>query len=58
MNFGVAKVNQIENIDAVVDFNVLSKLLGIGVLLILFSSIASMITIARFSPLTILKVRS
>lgn len=58
MNFGVAKVNQIENIDAVVDFNVLSKLLGIGVLLILFSSIASMITIARFSPLTILKERS
>lgn len=58
MDFGIAKVNQVESINAVVDFIVLSELLGIGVLLILFSSMVSMIAIARFSPLTILKERS
>jgi len=58
MNFGVAKVTQVDSINAVVDFKVLSELLGIGVILILFSSMASMVAIARFSPLTILKERS
>ena len=57
MNFGVAKVNQVDSIDAVVDFEVLGKLLGIGLLLTLLSSLASMIAIARFSPLQILKER-
>ena len=57
-DFGVAKVNEVDSIDAVVDFKVLAKLLGIGVLLTLFSSLASMISIARFSPLQILKERS
>ena len=56
--FGIAKVNEIESIDAIVDFNVLIKLLGIGIILTLISSLASMIAIARFSPLTILKERS
>jgi putative ABC transport system permease protein len=56
-NFGVAQVNQVESIDAVVDFKVLAELLGIGVLLTLLSSLASMIAIARFSPLKILKER-
>lgn len=56
--FGIAKVNEIESIDAIVDFNVLIKLLGIGIILTLISSMASMIAIARFSPLTILKERS
>jgi len=56
-NFGVAKVNKVNSIDAVVDFKVLGELLGIGVLLTLLSSLASMIAIARFSPLQILKER-
>lgn len=56
-NFGVAQVNKVESIDAVVDFKVLAELLGIGVLLTLLSSLASMIAIARFSPLKILKER-
>ena len=57
MNFGIARVNEVESIDAVVDFKVLSELLGIGILLTLLSSLASMIAIARFSPLQILKER-
>ena len=56
-NFGIAKVNKVNSIDAVVDFRVLAELLGIGVLLTLLSSLASMIAIARFSPLQILKER-
>ena len=56
-NFGIAKVNEVESIDAVVDFKVLGELLGIGILLTLLSSLASMIAIARFSPLEILKER-
>ena len=57
MKFGVATVNQVDSIEAVVDFKVLSKLFGIGLLLTLLSSLASMIAIARFSPLQILKER-
>ncbi len=57
-NFGIAQIKQVDKIDAVVDFKVLGELLGIGVLLTLLSSLASMITISRFSPLTILKERS
>jgi len=58
MNFGIAKVKEVSNINAVVDFKVLGKLLGIGIVLTLFSSLASIVAIARFSPLTILKERS
>ena len=57
-NFGIAQIKQVDKIDAVVDFKVLGELLGIGVLLTLLSSLASMVTISRFSPLTILKERS
>ena len=57
-NFGIANIKQVDNINAVVDIKVLAKLLGIGILLTLFSSLASMIAISRFSPLTILKERS
>ena len=57
MDFGIAKVSEVNSIDAVVDFKVLAKLLGIGVMLTLISSLASMIAIARFSPLRILKER-
>ena len=55
---GIAKVEQIDNIEAVVDVNVIVQLLGIGILLTIVSSLASMISIQRFSPLTILKERS
>jgi len=55
---GVAKVEEIDTIDAVVDFRVVLELLGIGILLSIISSLASMISIQRFSPLTILKERS
>ena len=57
-DFGIAKVNEVDSIDAIVDFKVLGELLGIGVLLTFVSSLASMIAIARFSPLQILKERS
>ena len=52
------QVQEIDTIDAVVDINVVMELLGIGVLLTLISSLASMVSIQRFSPLTILKERS
>lgn len=59
MDFGRRVETQvIESIDAVVDFVVVGQLLGIGVLLTFVSSLASMISIQRFSPLTILKERS
>ena len=53
-----AMPQEITSIDAVVDFTVVAQLLGIGVLLTFMSSVASMISIQRFSPLTILKERS
>lgn len=52
------QVETIDSIEAVVDFIVILQLLGIGILLTLMSSLASMISIQRFSPLTILKERS
>ena len=55
---GKTEVQEIEEIDAVVDFVVVAELLGIGIALVFVSSIASMISIQRFSPLTILKERS
>ena len=57
-SFNIARVNQVDDINAVVDIKVLAELLGIGLLLTLFGSLASMIAISRFSPLTILKERS
>ena len=55
---GKVEVEEIDQIDAVVDIEVVAQLLGIGVCLVFISSIASMISIQRFSPLTILKERS
>ena len=55
---GRPKVEAYESIDAVVNINVLIELLGIGLALILISSLAAMISIQRFTPLTILKERS
>ncbi len=55
---GMPIIEAYDSIDAVVDIKVLLELLGIGLSLVLISSIASMISIQRFSPLTILKERS
>ncbi len=55
---GMPVVEAYDSIDAVVDMKVLLELLGIGLSLVLVSSIASMVSIQRFSPLTILKERS
>lgn len=55
---GNVSITSIDTIDAVVDFKVVLDLLGIGILLTLVSSMASMISIVKFSPLTILKERS
>ncbi len=57
-SFGIAKVEEVESINAVVNMKVLLELLGIGVLLTLMGSLASMVAISRFSPLKILKERS
>ncbi len=57
-NGGRAQIQAYDSIDAVVDFTVIAELLGIGVALTIISSLASMISIQRFSPLTILKERS
>lgn len=55
---GNKQIEEISTIDAVVDVTIVIELLGIGILLTLISSLASMISIQRFSPLTILKERS
>ncbi len=55
---GIVSVQAVTSIDAVVDFKVLLNLLGIGLILTLISSTAAMISIQKFSPLTILKERS
>lgn len=55
---GMVNVQAITSIDAVVDFQVLLKLFSLGTLLTLISSLSSMLSIQKFSPLTILKERS
>jgi putative ABC transport system permease protein len=55
---GIANVEEFKSIDAVVDLKVMIELLGVGLLLTLISSFASMVAIERFQPLEILKERS
>jgi len=55
---GTPNVQAYESIDAVVNLTVVLELLVIGLSLVFISSLASMISIQRFSPLTILKERS
>ena len=55
---GVNKIEYVSEINAVVDIKILLELLAIGILLTVLSSLTAMISIARFSPLTILKERS
>ncbi len=58
INSGVSNINYVSEINAVVDFKVLTELLGIGVVLTIISSLSAMISISKFSPLTILKERT
>lgn len=61
MNFskkGTPNIEAYDSIDAVVSIIVILELLGLGVILILISSLSAMISIQRFTPLTILKERS
>jgi len=55
---GVPSIQAYDSVDAVVDIKVLLELLVIGLSLVLVSSLSAMISIQRFSPLTILKERS
>ena len=55
---GTPNVQAYKTMDAVVSVKVIGELLGIGITLILISSVSSMISIQRFTPLTILKERS
>ena len=55
---GTPSIQAYDSIDAVVNITVILELLVIGLSLVFVSSIASMISIQRFSPLTILKERS
>ena len=55
---GKPDIQAYDSIDAVVSVSVLFELLGIGLTLILISSLSAMISIQRFTPLTILKERS
>lgn len=55
---GVAEIEEVHEIQAVVDMKVLGELLFIGLGITILSSVSSMVAIARFSPLTILKERS
>ena len=54
----ILNVSAYNSIDAVVNLKVLLELLSLGISLVLISSLTSMISIQRFSPLTILKERS
>lgn len=55
---GMVNVQSFDKIDAVVNIKVLIQLFIIGTILTLISATASMISIQKFSPLTILKERS
>lgn len=55
---GIVNIEQVDSMEAVVDLKVLLQLLAIGLGLTVIGSLASCISIARFSPLTILKERS
>ena len=55
---GTPNIEAYDSIDAVVNITVILELLVIGLSLVFVSSLASMISIQRFSPLTILKERS
>lgn len=55
--FGTQAVNYITQVSSATDFTVLLELLGIGILLTLIASIASVLFIMRYEPLKILSNR-
>ena len=55
---GVTNIKKIDKLNAAVDIKVLGQLYIIGIIITLVSSTAAIISIERFSPLTILKERS
>lgn len=55
---GVPTISAYDRVDAVVNITVILELLAISLSLVFVSSLASMVSIQRFSPLTILKERS
>ena len=55
---GITEVQAFDSINAVVDIKVLGQLFALGIILTLISSLAAMVSIQKFSPLTILKERS
>lgn len=58
IKMGAPTVSAYDSINAVVGIGEIIELLGLGLVLVLISSLASMISIQKFSPLTILKERS
>lgn len=55
---GVNNIQDFDSINAVVDIKVLLELLGIDLIITLISCTSAIITILKFSPLTILKERT
>lgn len=55
---GQPTIQAYDSVDAIVSPEVILELLGIGVVLVIISGAAAMISVQRFSPLTILKERS
>ena len=55
---GVVEIEEVDSINATMDFKVLAELFGIGILLTIISSLSACVAISRFSPLQILKERS
>jgi len=58
MKNGMINVNEITEINAVVNFEVLLEILVIGLVLTVVSSTGAMLNISKFSPLSILKERT
>ena len=54
----IVQIEKIDNINAIVDGKVAIELFLVGILLVIISSLSALLTIQRFSPLTILKERS
>ncbi|OJU13146.1 MAG: hypothetical protein BGN88_05480 [Clostridiales bacterium 43-6] len=53
-----ANASYIDNINATIDLSVISQLMGIGVLLTVFSSLAGVVFVLRYEPLKILSNRT
>lgn len=57
-NAAQSDIDYINTLDATTDFNVVMKLIGIGILLIIVSSLAAVIFVMRYEPLKILSERT